>query len=78
MKKMKKRRFSILFMCCMMLTLLPATAFAEDDTEELSVYICETACTAESMNTDCPVCGLEGALPEACGKAVPAAEGGGD
>ena len=76
MKKMKKRLFSILFMCCMMLTLLPATAFAEDDTEELSVCICETACTAESMNTDCPVCGLEGALPEACGKAVPAAEGG--
>ena len=75
MKKMKKRLFSILFMCCMMLTLLPATAFAEDDTEELSVCICETACTAESMNTDCPVCGLEGALPEACGKAVPAAEG---
>ena len=55
MKKMKKRLFSILFMCCMMLTLLPATAFAEDDTEELSVCICETACTAESMNTDCPV-----------------------
>ena len=53
MKKMKKRLFSILFMCCMMLTLLPATAFAEDDTEELSVCICETACTAESMNTDC-------------------------
>ena len=68
---MKKRLFSILFMCCMMLTLLPATAFAEDDTEELSVCICETACTAENMNTECPVCGAENAIPQNCGQYIP-------
>ena len=68
MKKMKKRLFSILFMCCMMLTLLPATAFAEDDTEELSVCICETACTAESMNTDAPSAAWRAHCPRPVGK----------
>ena len=72
MKKMKKRLFSILFMCCMMLTLLPITAFAEGDAEEPPVCTCETVCTAEVMNPYCPVCGAEGALPAACGtKAAP-------
>ena len=70
---MKKRIFSTLLALCMLLCLMPTAAFAE---ETPPVCSCETACTAESMNTDCPVCGLEGALPEACGKAVPAAEGG--
>ncbi len=63
---MKKRLLSILLMCCMVLTLLPTTAFAEGGTEESSACTCETACTAESMNTDCPVCGAEGADPENC------------
>ena len=31
---MKKRLISILLMCCMVLTLLPTTAFAEGGTEE--------------------------------------------
>ena len=65
---MKKRLLSILLVCCMVLTLLPVTAFAEGSTEEALVCTCETACTAESMNADCPVCGAEDALSENCGK----------
>jgi len=63
---MKKRLLSILLMCCMVLTLLPTTAFAEDSAEEPPVCSCETACMAEAMNADCPICGAEGALPENC------------
>ena len=65
---MKKRLFSILLICCMVLTLLPTTVFAEDGTEGTPVCTCETACTAESRNAECPVCGAEGALAENCGK----------
>ena len=65
---MKKRLLSILLMCCMVLTLLPTTAFAEESTETPPVCTCETACTAESMNDDCPVCGAEGASAENCAK----------
>ena len=73
---MKKRLFSILLALCMVLCLVPTTAFAESETEEPPVCSCETACTAEAMNADCPICGVEGALPENCGKYVePAAEG---
>ena len=66
---MKKRLLSILLMCCMVLTLLPTAAFAEDNTEESPVCTCETVCTAETMNTECSVCGADGALPESCAKA---------
>ena len=73
---MKKRLISILLTVCMMLCLVPNTAFAEGDAEESPVCTCETACTEETMNTECPVCGVEGALAENCGKYVePAAEG---
>ena len=73
---MKKRLFSILLALCMVLCLVPTTAFAESETEEPPVCTCETACTAEAMNADCPICGAEGALAENCGKHVePAAEG---
>ena len=65
---MKKRVFSILTALCLCLTLLPTTVFAESGTEESSACTCETACTAESMNTDCPVCGAKDALPENCWK----------
>ena len=65
---MKKRLFSILLALCMVLCLVPATAFAEGETEETPICICETACTAEAMNTECPVCGADGALAENCGK----------
>ena len=73
---MRKRLFSILLALCMVLCLVPTTAFAESETEETPVCTCEIACTEETMNTECPVCGAEGALAENCGKHVePAAEG---
>ena len=72
---MKKRLFSILLAQCMALNFVPITAFAEDSTEETPECTCETTCTEETMNAECPVCGAKGALPEKCGKYVePAAE----
>lgn len=71
---MKKRLFSILLALCMVLCLVPTTAFAESETEEPPVCSCETACTAESMNADCPVCGAEGALPENCAECAQPAD----
>ena len=65
---MKKQLVSILFALCMVLCLVPLAAFAEESTETPPVCSCETACTAESMNTECPVCGAEGALPKNCTK----------
>ena len=72
---MKKRLFSILLALCMVLCLVPTTAFAESETEEPPVCSCETACTAEAMNADCPICGAEGALPENCAKCAQPADG---
>ena len=71
---MKKRLFSILLALCIVLCLVPTTAFAESETEEPPVCTCETACAAEAMNTECPVCGAEGALPENCAKCAQPAD----
>ena len=68
---MKKRLLSILLMCCMVLTLLPTTAFAEDSAEEPPVCSCETACTVDNMNKECPACGAENAIPQNCGQYIP-------
>lgn len=65
---MKKQLVSILFALCMVLCLVPTAAFAEKSTETPPECSCETACTAENMNTACPVCGAEGALPENCAR----------
>ena len=65
---MRKRLFSILLALCMVLCLVPTTAFAEGKTEETPVCTCETACAEETMNAECPVCGADGALAENCGK----------
>ena len=65
---MKKRIVSTLLALCMLLCLMPTAAFAEESTETPPECSCETACTAESMNAECPVCGAEGALPENCEK----------
>ena len=67
---MNKRFFSLLAAFALCLTLIPATAFADDEKrgEDVSQCICEIACTAESMNADCPVCGAEGASAENCAK----------
>lgn len=59
-----KRLLSILLFCAMVLTMLPAPAFAED------VCICTNPCTAENMNSACPVCGAGGAAPESCAPAA--------
>ena len=71
---MKKRLFSILLALCMVLCLVPTTAFAAGETEEPPVCTCETACTAEAMNADCPICGVEGTLPENCAKCAQPAD----
>ena len=71
---MKKQLVSILFTLCMVLCLVPLAAFAEESTETPPECSCETACTAESMNTDCPVCGAEGALPENCAQCAQPAD----
>lgn len=63
---MKKQIVSTLLALCMLLCLMPTAAFAEESTETPPACSCETACTAESMNAECPVCGAEGALPENC------------
>ena len=68
---MKKQIVSTLLALCMLLCLMPTAAFAE---ENPPVCSCETACTAENMNTACPVCGAEGALPENCAKCAQPAD----
>ena len=69
---MKKKLLSLLLAMCMVLCLVPTTVFAEGETEETPVCICETACTEETMNAECSVCGAEGALAENCGKYIKA------
>ena len=61
---MKRRWLSILLVCGMMLTMLPFAAFAEDG--EPSECVCTEACTVETQNADCPICGAEDAAPEDC------------
>ena len=68
---MKKRLFSILLALCMVLCLVPTTAFAESETEETPVCTCETACTTDNMDKECPVCGAENAIPQNCGQYIP-------
>ena len=65
---MKRRFLSLLTAFALCLTLIPTTAFADDEGrgEDVTPCICETACTEEAMNPDCPVCGAEDAQPEDC------------
>ena len=71
---MRKRLLSLAMTLCMVLSLLPAAAFA-DEKAEAPACVCEEVCTAEDMNAECPVCGAEGAEVESCGKyTVPATE----
>ena len=72
---MKKQLVSILFALCMVLCLVPLAAFAEESTETPPECSCETACTAESMNAECPVCGAEGVSAENCAKYIKPADG---
>ena len=68
---MKRRIVSVLMALVMVLTLLPTTVFAEDSAEEPPVCTCETACTVDNMNKECPVCGAENTIPQNCGQYIP-------
>ena len=68
---MKKQIVSTLLALCMLLCLMPTAAFAEDSTEAPPVCSCETACTTDNMNKECPVCGAENAIPQNCGQYIP-------
>ena len=70
---MNKRFFSLLAAFALCLTLIPTTAFADDEKrgEDVSPCSCETACTADNMNKECPVCGAENAIPQNCGQYIP-------
>mgnify|MGYP000518437610 CR=1 FL=1 len=68
---MRKRILSLLLCCVMLIVLLPTAAFAEDSAEEPPVCSCETACTTDNMNKECPVCGAENAIPQNCGQYIP-------
>ena len=57
---------SILLSLCMLFSLAPASVFAQDELEETDECVCETQCSEESINNDCPVCSKEGATLEEC------------
>ena len=65
---------SILLSLCMLFSLAPASVFAQDELEETVECICETQCSEESINNDCPVCSKEGAILEDCRMYVPVIE----
>ena len=65
---------SILLSLCMLFSLAPASVFAQDELEEIDECICETQCSEESINNDCPVCSKEGATLEDCRVHVPVIE----
>ena len=68
---MRKRILSLLLCCVMLIGLLPTAAFAEDSAETPPVCRCETVCTTDNMNKECPVCGAENAIPQNCGQYIP-------
>ena len=70
---MKRRFLSLLTAFALCLTLIPTTAFADDEKrrEDVSPCTCETACTVDNMNKECPVCGAENAIPQNCGQYIP-------
>ena len=67
---MKRRLLSILLLICMTLTLFPVPAFAEEDTEEAPVSVCNEACTEGDVNYACPVCSAEGVQACTCEEEV--------
>ena len=71
---MRKRMLSILLSLCMLFSLAPASVFAQDELEKTDECVCETQCSEESINNDCPVCSKEGATLEDCGLYVPVIE----
>ena len=72
--EMRKQMLSILLSLCMLFSLAPAGVFAQDELEETDECICETQCSEESINNDCPVCSKEGTTLEDCRMYVPVIE----
>ncbi len=64
--KIGKKLIALFLGIVMVMSLLPMTVFAEGESDASSLCSCKTACTADRMNADCPVCGAVGALPEQC------------
>ena len=62
MRKMKEMTV-LLVTLAMVLVMLPTATFAEVLSENTytPICICETKCSANSINTDCPVCSMESA-----------------
>ncbi len=69
MRKTKKL-FAWLVAGVMAVSLLPGTALAAEDTQNsgnvMGICTCEVLCTDDNVNTECPVCGTEGANLELC------------
>lgn len=73
---MRKRIFSLFLVLCLIVSLMPTTAFAAENTTvsentlttpaPAPVCNCTDKCTSETINSDCPVCSAEGADLSAC------------
>lgn len=69
--KRTRRWLACLLTAIMVLTALPSGALAAEGdvpVNDTPVCTCETSCTMEAMNVECPVCGAKGAAPENCGQ----------
>lgn len=76
MKRTLRRIASLLCVLSLCLTLLPGTAWAEDESplpEEPAAAecICDILCTEDAIHAECPVCGVEGADLTLCLGAAP-------
>ena len=63
---MKNRILSLGMTICMLATVMPAAVLAE--AQDSTSCTCEEACTSESKDETCVVCGAEGASEKDCGK----------
>lgn len=63
---MKNRILSLGMIVCMLATAMPAAVLAE--AQDSTSCTCEEACTSESKDETCVVCGAEGASEKDCGK----------
>lgn len=77
---MKKKVIAIaLYIALLMTSLVPVTALAVGDTgggTEPPVCTCATKCAEGAVNSDCPVCGAEGAeFSQVCKGQVPQPDG---
>lgn len=79
---MKKKVIAIaLYIALLMTSLVPVTALAVGDTEggteqDAPLCTCATKCAEGAVNSDCPVCGAEGAeFAQVCKGQVPQPEG---